>query len=132
MRTLDKLKASTEISDLAVLLGCKSSALTYVLYRKPIADKYHTFKIAKKFGGTRKISAPDNDLKLVQSRLSEILQECISEINTEKHIKKTLSHGFRKDYSIMTNATVHKKRKYVFNIDLHNFFGEINFGRVRG
>lgn len=132
MRTIDKLKASTEISELAVLLGCKSSALTYVLYRKPIADKYHTFKIAKKFGGTRKISAPDNDLKLVQSRLSEILQQCISEINTEKNIKKTLSHGFRKDYSIMTNATVHKKRKYVFNIDLHNFFGEINFGRVRG
>ena len=32
----------------------------------------------------------------------------------------------------MTNATKHIGKKYVFNIDLKDFFPTINFGRVRG
>ena len=32
----------------------------------------------------------------------------------------------------MTNARKHKKRNYVLNIDLEDFFGSINFGRILG
>ena len=32
----------------------------------------------------------------------------------------------------MTNATPHRSRRYVFNVDIKDFFGSINFGRVRG
>ena len=32
----------------------------------------------------------------------------------------------------MTNAAVHKRRRYVLNLDLKDFFPSINFGRVRG
>ncbi|NKA92042.1 RNA-directed DNA polymerase [Ralstonia solanacearum] len=32
----------------------------------------------------------------------------------------------------MSNARAHVTRRYVFNVDLHDFFGTINFGRVRG
>jgi len=32
----------------------------------------------------------------------------------------------------MTNAVPHRSRRYVLNLDLTDFFGSINFGRVRG
>jgi hypothetical protein len=46
--------------------------------------------------------------------------------------KTVLAHGFVPKYSIISNATIHRDRRFVFNLDLENFFGEINFGRVRG
>ncbi len=49
-----------------------------------------------------------------------------------RNLKDQLAHGFKRDRSIITNAVKHKKRRYVFNIDLNDFFGTINFGRVRG
>ena len=41
-------------------------------------------------------------------------------------------HGFLKGRSIVTNAKQHKRKRYVFNVDLEDFYGSINFGRVRG
>jgi RNA-directed DNA polymerase len=43
-----------------------------------------------------------------------------------------LSHGFVRERSIITNAMMHLGKKNVLNIDLDNFFGSFNFGRVRG
>jgi hypothetical protein len=45
---------------------------------------------------------------------------------------KPAVRGFTIGQSIISNASTHVKRKYVFNIDIENFFGAINFGRVRG
>lgn len=44
----------------------------------------------------------------------------------------SLSHGFVKNRSIITNAMMHLGKKNVLNIDLENFFDSFNFGRVRG
>ncbi|WP_419625406.1 reverse transcriptase domain-containing protein, partial [Thiolapillus sp.] len=41
-------------------------------------------------------------------------------------------HGFLKGRSIVTNAKQHKRKRYVLNIDLKNFYESINFGRVIG
>jgi len=41
-------------------------------------------------------------------------------------------HGFVLHRSILTNAKQHVRKRYVFNVDLENFFPSINFGRVRG
>ena len=41
-------------------------------------------------------------------------------------------HGFVPSRSIVTNAQQHVRKRYVFNIDLADFFGSIHFGRVRG
>jgi RNA-directed DNA polymerase len=38
----------------------------------------------------------------------------------------------KKNRSIITNASLHKRRRYVLNLDLEDFFPSINFGRVRG
>src|ERR1700693_2426239 len=69
---------------------------------------------------------------LLQRHLSDLLQDCIEEINQIKNRKDQLAHGFKRGRSIITNATKHRKRRYVLNIDLQDFFGTINFGRVRG
>jgi RNA-directed DNA polymerase len=53
-------------------------------------------------------------------------------LNKGKNLKDQLAHGFKRDCSIITNAVKHRKRRYVFNVDLNDFFGTINFGRVRG
>lgn len=47
-------------------------------------------------------------------------------------MKDQISHGFKRKRSIVTNAQGHRNRHYVFNVDLEDFFGTINFGRVRG
>jgi hypothetical protein len=129
---LNALKAATSLHDVAYLLGYKPKALAYVLYKKPKAAKYTQFEILKRSGGVRPISAPYPQLKHLQARLSEFLQDCVDEINYTKGITSAISHGFRRNYSIMTNAAVHRGKRYVFNTDLEDFFGTINFGRVRG
>ncbi|MCC7174918.1 MAG: RNA-directed DNA polymerase [Bryobacterales bacterium] len=132
MPRLASLQSAATLSDLARLLRFEPSGLSYILYRKPAAKKYSTFEIPKRHGGTRTITAPDDDLKLVQQRLSDLLQDCVDEINTAKNRKDKLAHGFKRKRSIITNARQHRKRRWVFNLDLEDFFPCINFGRVRG
>ena len=56
---------------------------------------------------------------------------CREEIDKTSGLR-SLSHGFRKGHSIVTNARPHHKRRYVLNLDLKDFFPTFNFGRVRG
>jgi RNA-directed DNA polymerase len=132
MFRLTKLKAAATLHDAADILGFQPKSLAYILYKKSSVEKYTTFEIPKRSGGVRVISAPTPELLTLQKRLAELLQNCIDEINASKKKSKTISHGFRPKHSIFTNASNHRNKNYVFNIDLENFFGTINFGRVRG
>lgn len=118
--------------DAAALLGYKPSALSYIVYQIPKAAKYTNFDIKKKGGGKRRIDAPIPKLKGLQKRLATILYECLRELEEAGKRKNRLSHAFRKDRSIITNANAHKSRRYVLNLDLQNFFPSLHFGRVRG
>ncbi|MBF0093477.1 MAG: RNA-directed DNA polymerase [Alphaproteobacteria bacterium] len=119
--------------DLAGILGYNPSSLTAIIYKTPNASKYTTFEIDKKSGGKRTIKAPSPKLKKLQSHLSHVLYQCISEIEKNRECKlKPISFGFRKDRSIFENAARHKRRRWVLNIDPENFFPSFNFGRVRG
>lgn len=151
------LKSAKTKPDLAKLLGVKPSALTYCLYIVKPENQYTQFDIPKRNGGKRIISAPSGMLKTLQSSLSNLLLDCLDEIISLKfpdsEITKpkaknalflkvkcsgsetkqpSLSHGFERKRSIITNAMMHLGKKHVFNIDLENFFGSFNFGRVRG
>lgn len=131
MSRLEKLKETKSLSDLAELLGFKPKAVSYILYKIPEDNKYIEFEIPKRNGKKRKIQAPTEQLKHLQRRLADLLNECFNQIGKESN-KKSLSHGFREKHSIVTNAKNHKNKRYVFNVDLQNFFPSINFGRVRG
>lgn len=132
MTQLQKLRSSTTIHDVAALLGYTAKAVAYILYKKPPTERYYTFSIPKKFGGERIIDAPSPELKLLQRRLSDLLQNCQEDFLASPNRVRSAAHGFVRERSIISNAYPHRHRKYVFNLDLHDFFGSINFGRVRG
>lgn len=134
MTALDRLKQCSTLSDVAALLGVKPAGLSYILYKIDDDSKYREFPIPKRSGGTRVIHAPIDELKLIQKRLAAHLSLCLDELTKKNNVEPqcVLSHGFRKGFSIITNAKRHRKRRYVFNTDLENFFPSINFGRVRG
>ncbi|MBX3711921.1 MAG: retron Ec67 family RNA-directed DNA polymerase/endonuclease [Lysobacter sp.] len=132
MSALTNIKACNTFNDFARLLGFKANSLAYLLWGMHADTKYTTFDIPKRSGGKRTICAPNPKLKLAQSRLSELLQQCEKEVEVIHAVKKSLSHGFKKEHSILTNAEGHCGRRYVLNIDLEDFFGTIHFGRVRG
>jgi retron-type reverse transcriptase len=90
--------------------------------------------VPKKSGGDRIIFAPNNRLKLVQSRLGKLLERCQLEVEAKLKVKRkcVLAHGFKTGFSIQTNAINHCGRRWVLNVDLQDFFPSINFGRVYG
>ncbi|MDY0780162.1 reverse transcriptase domain-containing protein [Tenacibaculum sp. IB213877] len=89
-----------------------------------IDNKYREFTIDKKNGNPRKILAPIPSLKAIQKKIAKELQE---NYTVKKHV-----HSYVKGKGIRTNATPHKKQRFVINLDLSDFFQSINFGRVRG
>ena len=132
MPRLATLKAAKSLSDVAILLSFKPKSVSYILYKQPAAEKYQTFQIPKRNGGQRTINAPGDALKLLQRNLANLLQDCVDEIGVAQRRIDRTSHGFTRRRSIITNATQHRHRRWVFNLDLENFFPSINFGRVRG
>ncbi|MCK1339786.1 RNA-directed DNA polymerase [Bradyrhizobium sp. 38] len=132
MSILQSLRAAKTRYDLAALLGYSPSGLSFIVYQIPKAAKYTTFDVKKKDGGQRRIDAPIPMLKALQKRLAGILYECLRELEESDKRRNNLSHAFRKNRSIITNAMAHRSRRYVLNLDLQNFFPSLNFGRVRG
>jgi RNA-directed DNA polymerase len=132
MNRLNQLKAASSLNDVADLLGYKPQSVSYILYKLREDQKYTTFEIPKKNGGQRTINAPVDKLKGLQRKVSDLLQDCIDEINAARNLKDRAAHGFKRKRSIKSNAEKHRHRRWVFNIDLEDFFPSINFGRVRG
>lgn len=132
MTRLEILRTAKSLSDVAFILGVTPKGLAYTIRIQPLANRYSSFTIPKKTGGSRNIDAPEVGLKLVQSRLADVLQDCISDIDKERGYPEKISHGFRRGHSIITNARNHSNRRFVLNVDIADFFQAINFGRVLG
>jgi len=129
---LQRLRDAKTLDDVARLLGFTPSGLSYILFKLPDAAKYNRFEIPKRSGGKRLIKAPEPRLSLLQRRLANLLYECLEELKKGTPPRRSLAHGFEKGRSIISNASLHKRRRYVLNLDLVDFFPSINFGRVRG
>ncbi|MEC0578518.1 retron Ec67 family RNA-directed DNA polymerase/endonuclease [Bacillus paralicheniformis] len=129
MKTFENIKT---LDDLSMILKIPKKKLTYMLYILKPDNAYTSFKILKKSGGERIINTPSNDLKDIQRSIVEILWRQQKILWEEHKIKSNISHAFVKKKSILTNARVHKNKRYVFNIDLEDFFDSFHFGRVRG
>ncbi len=132
MSSLAKLQSAKSLDDLAAILGYKPAALAFLIYHLPVTQKYIAFTIPKRDGTPRAILAPTPKLKLLQRRLANVLYLALADIDKAGPPRRHLSHGFAKHLSIVTNANVHRRRRYVLNLDLKDFFPSINFGRVRG
>lgn len=121
---ISEFKGITTRMELAAYLGCKYNHIIYNLFVIHPEKRYSTFQIPKKSGGTREICAPVTGLKIVQKRLASVLNKTVPQ--------KYCAHGYVPGRSIKTNASVHRRKRIIINIDLKDFFGSVNFGRVRG
>lgn len=131
MDKLIQLRDAESLKDLARILRVQPRTISFLIYKLPANLRYYTFEIPKRSGGMRTINAPEPRLKMLQRRLADCLYSCTKEIYGDPP-KKLLSHGFLRSRSIFTNASLHRNRRYVLNLDLEDFFPSFNFGRVRG
>jgi RNA-directed DNA polymerase len=126
--TLKKQFYSLETpEDVAKMLDIEYQHLIYYLYRRKREAQYTTVEIPKKSGGVRSLLVPETSLKILQSKLLQVLESVYQ--------PKPSTHGFVKGRGIVTNVEAHfqrKRREFVLNVDIKDFFPSINFGRVRG
>jgi RNA-directed DNA polymerase len=100
--------------------------LNYHSNPKANFNRYTSFLINKKSGGSRTIHAPVKGLKALQKCLNLILQTVYA-----PHQHKAAT-GFIPGLSIVDNAKVHSKKLYVYNLDLKDFFPSIDQPRIWG
>ena len=89
---------------------------------KRVDKRYRSFKIPKKNGKQRTISAPVKGLKSMLKALN-IVFECL-------YTPSVAAMGFTFGRSIVDNALVHVGMNYVLNLDLKDFFPSISQARV--
>lgn len=118
--------------DLASFLGVPIKKLTYILYVKGTDSYYNSFSIPKKNGKDRPINASTGDLKDLQKKIADALYLFQDDFVKDKGINTKVSHGFEKKKGIITNAKMHRNKRFILNMDLDNFFDSFHFGRVRG
>lgn len=126
---LEKFNNLKTPRDLAVLLEVKYSTITFFQNENRRKKYYRNFPIKKKSGKTRTIHAPQGQLKILLHKINYLLNLL--------YAPKSSTHGFiksgkSKPKSIITNALVHTRKKYVFNIDLQDFFPSITKNRIAG
>jgi retron-type reverse transcriptase len=100
----------------------KLRQLTWYGSPKLRVERYKEFSIKKKSGTERKIHSPVKGLKTIQRCLSVIL-ECVYEPHPA-------AMGFVTGRSIVDNAALHTGNRYVYNIDLKDFFPSVDQARV--
>lgn len=85
--------------------------------------RYKEFKIKKKSGGFRQITAPRNKSFM-------FILNYVNEIFKAVYTPSEYAMGFTEGRSVVDNASKHKGMNYVFNIDLKDFFPSIEQPRV--
>lgn len=97
--------------------------LRFNAYSKDDDKLYRTFKIRKKKQGEyRTIDAPNYTLKGIQQCLNYIFQQI--------YTPNKYAVGFVPKHSIVDGAKVHISQKFIYNIDLKDFFSSIYSGRI--
>ena len=111
---------------LADAIGIGLSELRFLAYNRALTrvSHYQRFRIPKKAGGERQISAPMPRLKRAQYW---ILDNLLARVPIHP-----AAHGFAPGRSILTNAKPHVGRAVVVNLDLKDFFPTLTWKRVKG
>ena len=87
--------------------------------------RYKVIALSKKNGSERIISKPDPHLKRIQRVLSKLF------LIVFKDSAHYSSNGFLNDRNICRNAIPHIGKRYIYNIDIEDFFPSINFRRIK-
>jgi RNA-directed DNA polymerase len=115
-----KLPVIFEFEHLSLLLGLNLNTLASMI-SAPVSF-YREFTISKRNGGKRQIFAPYESLLLAQRW---ILKNILDNIKIHE-----CAHGFCKNRSIKSNASVHLNSNHLLKMDLKNFFPSIKISWV--
>lgn len=119
-----RMASIKNLNDLAVAIGMPAPLLIRRAFHTTLSLLY-TYEVQAKRDGTyRGIHIPHWPLKFMQYQLKVLLDEL--------YRPSSRVHGFVKGKSVRTNAMPHVGKRLIFNVDVHDFFGSINFARVRG
>ena len=112
--------------EIATAMGISVGELRFLSFNRKTATVSHyiRFKIPKKTGGMRSISAPMPRLKRIQVW---ILKNILEKLPIHPN-----AHGFCLNKSIVSNAQPHVGSDIVINFDLKDFFPSISYRRVKG
>ena len=110
-----------ELSSLSADL--KLSPRTLYAVSNSMEKHYHTVRIPKKDGGFRKLTVPDELLKMIQRRITEVLL-----------LPLTVSHAasaYLPGRGIKRNAAPHAGKPVLLRMDIHHFFDSVLFRDVK-
>lgn len=112
--------------DITKAMGISIGQLRFLSFSRKNSkiSHYKRFKIPKKTGGFRHISAPQPKLKAAQLW---ILENILNKVTVHPD-----AHGCVVGRSIKTNAIPHVAKDIVINQDLKNFFPSIIYPRILG
>lgn len=97
--------------------------LNYYCNPRHSYHRYRVFKIKKKSGGFRQITAP-------RTQTFMMMLSAVNEILRSLYTPSDYAMGFADGRSVVSNASVHKGQNYVFNIDLKDFFPSVEQPRI--
>jgi RNA-directed DNA polymerase len=122
----NELPVFNDIEELARTMNLPVGKLRFLAFDRRTSETTHyiNFKLPKKSGGYRLISAPMPALKATQIWILENILNRVAVSDA--------AHGFLPEKNIVSNARVHVGAKTVVNFDLENFFPSINYKRVKG
>ncbi len=115
-----------DVEALSKALGISVSRLRWLAYHREVdtGTHYTRWRIPKRDGSTRLISAPKPQLKEVQRWITREI--------TEHLPVHSAAHGFLTGRSIVTNAQVHAGAKVIVKLDIEGFYPTVTFPRVKG
>lgn len=122
----NKLPVLHNAEDLAKGMGIPVGQLRFLSFSRKHSkiSHYKRFKMAKKTGGYRLISAPMPKLKKAQHW---ILEHVLNAVSVHEN-----AHGCVIGKSIKTNAIPHIGKAVVINQDFQNFFPSVTYNRIKG
>ena len=92
-----RIKECKSVYELARHLNLSVATITNILYNVKTDNCYKKYIIPKKSGGSRKICAPNSELKSIQKRLANALYNELKLIREEEHTNAKISHAFEKE-----------------------------------
>lgn len=119
-----RLRDLADVEELAQALATTFARLSHYFYLLPEERRVREFTVRKRNGKLRPIVAPIAPIKVLQRRLLELLER--------EYTPKNAVHGFTRGRSVVTNAQLHVRAKWILNVDLEDFFPSITFPRVYG
>ena len=113
-------------ADVATAMGLTISKLRWLAFHSDAPTRVHyvSFDIPRKSGGTRRLSAPHQQLAMAQHW---ILTNILNLVPVHEN-----AHGFIARHSVVTNAKPHQHSSVVINTDLKDFFPSVSLARVDG